>query len=136
MVRSSTALLAVLALAACAPAADKADGKPLGTWSHKLADDTTVTFTFAADKLKCEILTSSGGTLLLDGAYGVTDDGTVFGVITRAEKKGVDAGPEKGELFGFKVKLDKDRLTVSDYRGSVERPEGKGLIEGEYKKSK
>jgi hypothetical protein len=141
MVRSLTAaLLAALVLTPFAAAEDKADkgdkkaAKPLGAWSRKLADDSVVTFTIEADKMRCEIQTAAGGTITIHGAYGFTEDGTLFGVITEVEKKGTDSGPAKGELFGFKCKVAKDVLTLSDYRSSVDRPEGKAIIEGDYKK--
>jgi len=135
--RTTAALLAAFALAANAVAADKddkkADDRPLGTWARKLPNDVVVTFKIEADKMVCEVVTPNGESVTAHGAYGVAD-GVLFGVINKVEKKGTDGGPNKGELFGFNFKLAKDTLTISDYRGSVERADAKELVEGEYKK--
>ena len=41
-------------------------------------------------------------------------DGVLFGRVSKATKKGVDGGPEEGDLFSFRFKADKDKLTISD----------------------
>ena len=67
----------------------------------------------------------------------MTADGLVFGVITKVEKKGTDEGPEKGDLFSFECKIDKDMLTVSDLNGSKGvSDDGRQLLQGEYTKKK
>jgi hypothetical protein len=134
MLRSSIVAVFAVVVAAVAAAADKKGDKPLGAWTRKLPDDAVVTFTFDADKMKCEVVTANGETVTVHGAYGVTEDGLLFGVMTRVEKKGTDSGPEKGELFSFKFKPGKDVLTLSDYKSSVDRPQDKVIVEGEYKK--
>ena len=51
------------------------------------------------------------------------------------EKKGTDEGPEKGVLFSFQWKADKDTLTLSDYNASGAVPDAvHQLLEGAYKK--
>lgn len=139
MARTSlAAALAFLLVAAQGPAADvKADGKkPVGTWVRDLGNNT-VTFTFAADNTLTCVITGVGGdgTLTVHAAYGVAEGDTVFAVITKVEKKGTSDGPDKGELFGFRFKEDKDTLTLSDMRSTLENAAGaKQLVEGEYKK--
>ncbi len=133
---TTAALLAVLASVSFAGAADKAEKvkHPTGTWTHTV-QDVTVTFTFEDDTLRCEVAKSDGTTLTSDAAYGETADGLVFGVITKVEKKGTDEGPEKGVLFSFQCKVDKDTLTVSDLNASAGVSDtGRQLLQGEYKK--
>ncbi len=80
---------------------------------------------------------SDGAMLTSDAAYGETADGLVFGVITKVEKKGTDEGPEKGVLFSFQCKVDKDTLTVSDLNASAGVSDtGRQLLQGEYTKKK
>jgi hypothetical protein len=138
MVRITTTVAVFAALVFTAVAAEekkaKGDAKPIGTWSRKLPNDTVVTFAIADDKMSCEVKAEGGESVTAHGKYGVTEDGTLFGVLTKVEKKGTDQGPDKGELFGFRFKIDKDTLTISDYRGSADRPQAKELIEGDYKK--
>jgi hypothetical protein len=136
MVRLSTAtFLAALVLVPAIPAADKkAPDKPVGTWSRKLPNDVVITLALEAEKFRVDVTTDSGASIKLAGSYGVAEDGTLFGIISTVDKKGLDAGPDKGELFSFRFKLDKGTLTISDYKASTDRPEVKELIEGEFKK--
>ena len=61
----------------------------------------------------------------------MTADGLLFGVVTKVEKKGTDEGPEKGDLFSFECKIDKDVLTLSELTGSkAVSDEGKQLLGG------
>ncbi len=140
MLRCATAaVLAVLASVPFACAADKADKadkpkKPIGAWTHTV-QDVTITFTFDDDTLRCEMTKPDGTGLTADAAYGETADGLVFGVLTKVEKKGTDAGPDKGVLFSFQCKVDKDTLTVSDLNASAGvSDDGRQLLQGEYKK--
>ncbi|SRR6266851_9146934 len=136
MARSFVAAVLAVLLAVYAGLAEdkKAEvKKPLGAWTRELAGNT-VTFTFEADALKCVITNSGGETITVLAAYGVAEGDTVFGLITKVEKTGTNSGPEKGELFSFRFKADKDALTLSELKGSSEREEAKQLIQGEYKK--
>jgi hypothetical protein len=139
MARSSVAAaLALLLAVSVGSAADtKAEGKKqVGTWVRDLGNNT-VTFTFGADdKMTCVITGVGGeGTVTVHAAYGVAEGDTVFAVITKVEKKGTTDGPEKGELFSFQFKADKDTLTLSDMKSTLENAAGaKQLVEGEYKK--
>jgi hypothetical protein len=139
MLRCATAaVLAVLASVPFASAADKAEKakKPTGAWT-RTANDHTVTFTFDADSLTCDLVNTNGEEIVVHAAYGATDDGLVFGVITKVEKKGTDNGPDKGDLFSFTVKTDKDTLTIGDLNGSHGKSEqASQLLEGEYKPKK
>jgi hypothetical protein len=97
------------------------------------ANDATVTITIEDDALTTEVVTGDGGVVTVHGAYGVTADGVLFGVLTKVETKG-GQGPEKGDLFSFQFKADKDVLTLSDYKGTHDSPRAKQILEGDYKK--
>ena len=139
MVRCATAaVLAVLASAPFALAADKAEKamKPIGAWTHTV-NDATVTLTFKDDTFRAEIMNTSGVSITADGSYGVTADGLVFGVITKVEKKGTDEAPEKGTLFSFQSKVEKGTLTLSDLTASSGVSDtGRQLLQGDYSKKK
>ncbi len=68
----------------------------------------------------------------VDADYTLDKDGTLAGVIT--EVKGGEGGPNKGDKFGFKIKLGKESITVSDLTGDHADDNVKQIIEGEYKK--
>jgi hypothetical protein len=136
MLRYATAaVLAVLASVPLASAAEKAP-KPTGEWTRTVGD-FTITFKFEHHTMRMTATKNNGETLEVDTAYGMTEDGLVFGVLTKVDKKGTDEGPEKGDLFSFHCKIDKDVLTISDLTGS--RPisdDAKQLVAGDYTKKK
>jgi hypothetical protein len=131
MLRSAVTVVVALVVVAAAGAADAPAKKPIGTWARGLGENK-VTFQFKADSLTC-VITNGSATLEVEADYGVTKDGVIYGIITKAERKGVDGGPEKGELFSFQVKIDKETITISDLKGT-DNAEAKQLIQGEYKK--
>jgi hypothetical protein len=133
MLRCATmAVLAVLASVPFAPAADKAEKakKPVGAWTRTV-NDFTITFTFEEDTLVVELNKSSGEAVTVQASYGATADGLIFGVINKVEKKGND-GPEKGDLFSFQYKLEKDTMTLSDLN-SKGGSDAAQVLQGEYK---
>ncbi len=138
MLRFATAaVLAVLASVSLASAADKAEKakKPTGEWTHTVGD-FTVNLKFEDETLHLEVSKNNGDGLNVVTAYGVTADGLVFGVITKVEKRGTE-GPEKGDLFSFECKIDKDVLTISELTSSKGvSEEGKQLLAGQYTKKK
>lgn len=56
------------------------------------------------------------------------------GVIKKVERKGIEGGPGEGDKFGFRVKIDKDKMIVSDLTGT-DSDEARQLVQGEYKKA-
>ncbi len=76
---------ALLVLAVCFPlplrGADAPARKPTGSWTRK-AGDMTITFTFKADRLEARV--TDGATIEIQADYGVTKDGTLFGIVTKA----------------------------------------------------
>ncbi len=125
-------VLLVFAAAAQADGDKAAGNKPAGTWK-RTAGDNTVSFEFKSDVLRCTIA-ANGNTIEAEADYGVTKDGIVFGRISKVSKKGTEDGPSEGELFSFRIKIDKDTATVSDLKTSMESPEAQQLVQGEYKK--
>jgi hypothetical protein len=121
-------ILTTTTLAADEPARTK----PIGTW-ERTSGDHTATFKFTADSVRCT-LSGSGGALIVDADYGVTKDGTLFGLVTKVDKRGTEFGPEVGTLFRFRIKLDKDRLTVSELEEN--NSEAKQILMGDYTRKK
>lgn len=137
MLHKAMAAVGVLALvAAGAWAADTDKGpakKPLGKWERK-AGDAEIRFSFKEDGGMHATVSMGDNSVDVDGAYGVTKDGTLFGIITKVEKKGGEGGPSEGTLFSFKFTVDKDKLTLSDFKATEGHDEAKSLIEGDFKK--
>ena len=135
MLRGVTLALATgLLVLAAAPAADKTAAKPaakhIGTWS-KSVDDTTITFAVKPEVL---LITLKRGEQKLEAEadYAVTKDGVLFGRIRKVTKD-IDGGPAEGDLFSFRVKHDKDKVVLSDLKGTHGGgDEARNLVEGEY----
>jgi hypothetical protein len=131
--RTCAALLGLLILSPAAVPAEKeepAARKPLGTWTRAVKD-TTLTVTFKADTFTFKV-EEGGSTITAHASYGVTRDGTVFGIITDVEKTG--SGPDKGDLFSFRAKPAKGTLTISDLNGTNVSDEARATVQGEYKR--
>ncbi len=128
------ALALLTAAALTAHAADAGKGKkPVGTWERKVGD-SVIKFDIKADTFQMK-LTANGATIEVDAAYGVTKDGTLFGIVTKVKTEGTNDGPSEGHLFSFGLDLAKDTLTIKDLKGT-DNAEAKQLVEGEYKKVK
>lgn len=113
----------------------EASKKPVGTWS-KAAGEAKITFDIKADGLK--ILLHQGGELRveIEADYAVGKDGYLFGRINKVTKSGND-GPSEGDLFAFRFKAEKDKLSLSDLKTSAgTSDEARQLVEGDYEKSK
>jgi hypothetical protein len=112
------------------------NAKYLGTWK-RTAGDHTLTFEIKPGVMHV-VVAANGNTIEADVDYAITKDGVLFGRISKVIKRGADDGPSEGDLFSFKLALDKDRLLVSDLRGTGpnEDPGVKQLVEGDYEKQK
>jgi len=110
--------------------------KYLGAWK-RTAGDHTLTFEIKPRTMHI-LVAANGDTIEAEADYAITKDSVLFGRIGKVIKKGADDGPSEGDLFSFKLALDKDRLIVSDLRGTGpnEDPGVKQLVEGEYEKIK
>ncbi len=133
MLRRFVVVAVVAALPALALAGEKAK-RPSGTYT-RAAGDRKVTWTFKDDALKIKVQIGAGS-LDYEAAYGVTKDGVLFGIFTKAEKKGIEGGPSKDDLVSFRYELSKGELKISDLKGTAIDDEGKRLVEGVYKEEK
>src|SRR5262249_30545552 len=134
MLRRVAALLLVLAVSRLGLAADKAAKKPLGTWSRE-SGDRKFTFDIKADTLTIKV-TQGERKREATAAYGVTDEGLLFGVITRSDKKEGEGGPEKGDLFCFQFEVKGSELTLSDLKGTRVNEDARKHVEGVYTSDK
>jgi hypothetical protein len=115
--RTALLLACCLAVSASSFAADTAAkaSRPTGTWTRETGGPS-ISFDIKADTLTIR-LKDGDQSLTISAAYSVADD-TLFGVITRVERTGIEGGPNKGDLFGFTYKADKSTLNA-DFHGAV-----------------
>jgi hypothetical protein len=113
-------------------AEDKPASQLAGTWERKVGD-TTLQLAVKKDVVRFT-LKSADGSIDVDADYGVTKSGTLFGIVTKVEKKGTDNGPSDGDLFSFLVMADKDLLTIKELKGTNVSDEARQMVEGEWKK--
>jgi hypothetical protein len=136
MVRIILVGCALLVLAvAPALADDKVDAKKLkGKWEREV-DGNKLVFNFKDNKTLSVFLTPSGAadTVEVNCDYKL-DDGIITLTIVKVDKKGVDIDADKDDSFSFKVEQGKDKITISDLKGSKVNDTVKQIVEGEYKK--
>jgi hypothetical protein len=133
MTRWVTAALA-LGLVCAAPLAAADDAKkPVGTWT-KTEGDLTITFVIKKDGMDVSL---KGGDrkIAVTADYGLSKDGVLFARISKITKENAD-GPDEGDLFSFRYKVEKDKLVISDLNSPKTSDEAKKLVEGDYTKSK
>ena len=108
--------------------------KPVGTWVRE-NDGHKLIFAIKAETLTIKLKTAEGE-LTAEATYSVTAEGTLFGIITKVEKKGIEGGSEKGDLFSFDISTNKDELTLSNLKGTRTSDEAAKIVEGVYAKEK
>jgi hypothetical protein len=113
-------------------AEDKPATKPTGSWERKVGD-TAVQLHFKDHTVRFAVKEGDNA-VEVDADYGITKTGTVFGIITKVEKKGGAEGPSEGDLFSFVVSVDKDTLALKELKGTNTSDEARQLVEGEWKK--
>jgi hypothetical protein len=96
--------------------------------------ESTVKMEIKDDRLHFTLTDGLGNSLLVEATYTVKD-GVMESIVKKVEHKGIEGGPSEGDKLTFRVKVDKDRMTVSDLK-SVGHEEAKQFVEGEYKKGK
>jgi hypothetical protein len=134
MKTSRMAVLVLASLAAYVVSVQAEDAKakrPTGTWEKKIGDNQ-IQLDIKEGSVRITVTTAEA-TIAVDADYGITKDGTIYGIITKVEKKGTCEGPTEGDLFSFKYSLQNDVLNLKDLKGSRDSEEAKQLIEGEYK---
>jgi len=131
----AAALVALLPLAA--PADDAKAKKPVGTWVREV-EGSKIVFEIKADAVITKLTPGGGATGTIESSYTFSDDGVLVGTITKVDANGNDGLPTPGDKFSFKVKIDKDKMTLSELKLNGNDAEGgaKQLVEGEYKKEK
>ena len=125
-----TAFLCCLVLASASFAEEKVAKKPLGTWARENNGHKFV-FAIKAETLTIH-MTNAQGSLVAEANYGVTSDGTLFGILTKVETKGIENGPQKGDLFGFDFSANKTELTLSNLKGTRTSEGAAKTVEGVY----
>jgi hypothetical protein len=133
MTRWLTAAAAVCLLCAAPLAAADAAKKPVGTWTRTEGD---VSVTFDIKKDGALQVTLKGGDRKIDvtADYGLSKDGVLFARISKIKKENIDGGPDEGDLFSFRYKVEKDKLVISDLNSPKTSDEAKKLVEGDYAK--
>jgi hypothetical protein len=135
MVRWATITLAFTLLAVAPVAAgEKAAKKPVGTWTKK-AGEATVTFAIKADTMNIDLKLGEAK-IEVEADYAVTKDGVLFARIRKITKTGTEGGPGEGDLFSFRYKLAKDKMTLSELKAPETNDQAKELVEGDYEKGK
>ncbi len=129
MTRWVPALALAVLCAAPLAAADQAK-KPVGTWT-KTEGDLTLTFDIKADGLTF-VMKGGDRKIEVTADYGVTKDGIAFGRVSKVTRENTEGGPEEGDLFSFRYKVEKDKMTVSDVNSPKTNEDVKKLIEGDY----
>jgi hypothetical protein len=135
MTRWGTIALAVAVVCAAPLAAAETAKKPVGTWTKK-EGDTTITFVIKADGMTVALKGEGDRKIEVAADYGISKDGVLFARISKIKKEGVDGGPEEGDLFSFRYKVEKDKLVLSDLMSPKTSDEAKKLVEGDYEKQK
>src|SRR5262245_55346951 len=100
---TTTAAAVAFAFTATATAGgQKADvKKPLGTWT-RTCDDVQVTFDIKPDGMRILLKNAADNSITVVADYGVSQDGVLFGRMSKVEKKGIEGGPSEGDLFSFR----------------------------------
>jgi hypothetical protein len=104
--------------------------KLIGAWERSLGG-TTVVFHFKTDQMTVKV-TDGGATIDVEGEYGVTKAGVVYGIVTKVTKTGTDDGPSEGDVFRFRFTPDGKKATLDDLKPATD--EVKKLIEGAYER--
>jgi uncharacterized protein (TIGR03066 family) len=135
MTRWVLAALALGLVCAAPLAAADATKKPVGTWT-KSEGDVSVTFDIKKDGGLTVTLKGGDRKIEVTGDYGLSKDGVLFARISKIKKENVDGGPEEGDLFSFRYKVEKDKLVISDLNAPKTDDQAKKLVEGDYEKKK
>jgi len=135
MFRRVIPALVLLAFVTPLRAEDKVDAKKLkGTWVREV-DNNKISFEFKDEKtFRCYL--KPGGVEdgpVIDCEFTLDKDGVMDFTITEIDKKNVENLPDKGAKFSFKIVVEKDKMTISDLKGTEDEG-AKQLVQGEYTK--
>ncbi len=138
MTRWLFALLAVAFVGLNLVAEDKKEEKkdvPTGQWTRELESGAELKLDFTKkDELKMTVA-AGDASLVITTKIKIDKDGTIKATTTNVEKKG-DFPVEVKKDFecSFKIKFDGKTAKVTDYTANENEDQGKGAVEGEYKK--
>jgi hypothetical protein len=120
------------------PATDKADDDkkgPAGVWTKKSEEGLTLQLDFT--KKDTLVVTNSldDKQLVITCKLSVDKDGKYTAKATKVENKNEFPVTVSDSFeMTFKLKVDKDAVTVSDFGANEHEDQAKGVVEGEYKK--
>jgi hypothetical protein len=145
MARLLSALVAVVLLGGFAPAEDKkaddkkADdkkGAPSGVWTKKTDEGLTLQLDFTKKDTLLVTNSVDDKQLIITCKLSVDKDGKYTATATKVENKN-DFPVTVSDKFEmtFKLKVEKDKATVSDFGANEHEEQAKGVVEGEYKKN-
>jgi hypothetical protein len=118
------------------PADDKKADAPTGVWVKKTDEGLTLQLDFTKKDTLVVTATVEDKTLTMTTALTAGKDGKWTAKLTKTETKGdFPFTPTDKYEFSFKVKVEKDKATLSDYSANEHEEEAKGVVEGEYKKA-
>ena len=117
------------------PADDKKADAPTGVWVKKTDEGLTLQLDFTKKDVLVVTASVENNKLTMTTALTAGKDGKWTAKMTKAETKGdFPFMPSDKYEFSFKVKVGKDKVTLSDYTANEHEEEAKGVVEGEYKK--
>lgn len=117
------------------PADDKKADAPSGVWVKKTDEGLTLQLDFTKKDVLVVTASVEGNSLTMTTALTAGKDGKWTAKMTKAETKGdFPFMPSDKYEFSFKVKVEKDKATLSDYTANEHEEEAKGVVQGEYKK--
>ena len=116
------------------PDEKKADA-PTGVWVKKTEEGLTLQMDFTKKDVLVVTATVGENKLTITTALTAGKDGLWTAKATKSETKGdFPFTPTDKYEFSFKVKVEKDKATISDYTANEHEEEAKGVVQGEYKK--
>lgn len=117
------------------PADDKKADAPTGVWVKKTDEGLTLELDFSKKDVLVVTAMVEDKKLIMTTALTAGKDGKWAAKLTKTETKGdFPFMPTDKYEFGFKLKVAKDKATLSDYSANEHEEEAKGVVEGEYKK--
>lgn len=141
MARFLSALVAVVLFGGWAVAEDKkpADEKkadaPTGVWVKKTDEGLTLELDFTKKDVLVVTAKVEDKTLIITTKLTAGKDGKWTAKATKVENKNdFPVTPKDDYEFSFKLKVEKDTVTVSAFEANENQEEARSAVEGEYKK--
>jgi hypothetical protein len=108
--------------------------KYTGTWV-KEAEGLTLSAKFGKPGELVWKIEAGDASLTMDCTYTVEKDGLLkIKMVKKTAKGDFPFDPKDGFTFQFKIKIEKDEATLSDFDASEGADSGKAIVEGKYKK--